>query len=232
MQDNDHARSVKSATHGNVAMADAQLSVGTSIGDSSGQKGRTPRRGSPRGASCGWALPVSRVLSRPVVSRHLDGGSAGPSWLGRPFLCRTPLPTPGGLSSPAPDPTPRSPDQGRAPFLKRGLGGLLGLARGGVCRAPSVTRRAVRSYRTLSPLPDPGRTPAIGGLLSVALSLALSRLLSELCGRVGVTHHRVLSCPDFPPAGAGRADSRRAAVWRRLSGDCIGAGGPAVRGFW
>jgi len=32
---------------------------------------------------------------------------------------------------------------------------LLALARGGVCRAPSVTGRAVRSYRTVSPLPNP-----------------------------------------------------------------------------
>src|ERR1700742_1352996 len=30
---------------------------------------------------------------------------------------------------------------------------LSGLASGGVCRAPSVTREAVRSYRTVSPLP-------------------------------------------------------------------------------
>ncbi len=30
---------------------------------------------------------------------------------------------------------------------------LLALARGGVCRAPHVTVRAVRSYRTFSPLP-------------------------------------------------------------------------------
>src|SRR5688572_21386382 len=36
---------------------------------------------------------------------------------------------------------------------------LLGLAPGGVCRAPSVTGGAVRSYRTVSPLP-PGRPEA------------------------------------------------------------------------
>ena len=64
--------------------------------------------------------------------------------------------------------------------------GLLALARGGVCHAPVVTNRAVRSYRTLSPLPAKA-----GGLLSVALSLARRK-------PVGVTHHRVLSCPDFP----------------------------------
>ena len=49
---------------------------------------------------------------------------------------------------------------------------LFGLAPGGVCRAASVAGRAVRSYRTLSPLPVPRRSGAIGGLLSVALSLA------------------------------------------------------------
>lgn len=58
---------------------------------------------------------------------------------------------------------------------------LFGLASGEVCRATSVTRSAVRSYRTLSPLPDPLR--AIGGLLSVALSIGL-RL-------PGVTRHRI-----------------------------------------
>ena len=49
---------------------------------------------------------------------------------------------------------------------------LLALARGGVCPAPSVTRRAVRSYRTVSPLPA---AEATGGLFSVALSLTLQR---------------------------------------------------------
>jgi len=43
---------------------------------------------------------------------------------------------------------------------------LFGFAPGGVYRAAPVARRAVRSYHTLSPLPDKS-----GGLLSVALSL-------------------------------------------------------------
>jgi len=38
--------------------------------------------------------------------------------------------------------------------LKRPMPSLFGLAPGGVYRATSVTRRAVRSYRTLSPLPS------------------------------------------------------------------------------
>ena len=59
---------------------------------------------------------------------------------------------------------------------------LFGLAPGGVCHAAPVTRRAVRSYRTLSPLPifaeaSSGK-PFValaekGGFLSVALSLGL-----------------------------------------------------------
>jgi hypothetical protein len=50
---------------------------------------------------------------------------------------------------------------------------LFGLAPGGACRAPDVAARAVRSYRTLSPLPrDAGLADRLrGGLLSVALSL-------------------------------------------------------------
>ena len=43
---------------------------------------------------------------------------------------------------------------------------LFGIAPGGVYPATAVTGSAVRSYRTLSPLPPKG-----GGLLSVALSL-------------------------------------------------------------
>src|SRR5262249_15482156 len=47
---------------------------------------------------------------------------------------------------------------------------LFGLAPGGVCRAADVAAGAVRSYRTLSPLPRLNATHR-GGLLSVALSL-------------------------------------------------------------
>ena len=53
----------------------------------------------------------------------------------------------------------------------------------------AVTRRAVRSYRTLSPLPEP--QAAIGGLLSVAL------VVSFHCP--GVTWPSALWSPDFPP---------------------------------
>ena len=65
---------------------------------------------------------------------------------------------------------------------------LFGLAPGGVCRAAPVTGSAVVSYTTVSPLPVPSR--AIGGLLSVALSVA-SR-------RPAVSRHPALRSSDFP----------------------------------
>ena len=60
-------------------------------------------------------------------------------------------------------------------------------------RLPSLL---VSSYLTVSPLPR-GPSPR-GGLLSVALSLALRP--------VGVTHHCVLWSPDFPPAAFAAGD--------------------------
>ena len=50
-------------------------------------------------------------------------------------------------------------------------GFLFGLAPGGVYPATPVTRRAVRSYRTLSPLPEDRLRGLPGGLFSVALSV-------------------------------------------------------------
>ena len=52
--------------------------------------------------------------------------------------------------------------------MARHMLSLFGLAPDGVYLAARVTPRAVRSYRTLSPLPCKQ-----GGLLSVALSLSL-----------------------------------------------------------
>jgi len=68
---------------------------------------------------------------------------------------------------------------------------LLGLAGGGVYPAGTVTGAAVRSYRTISPLPVSRRIGAIGCVVSVALSFESPR--------VAVNHHRALSCSDFPP---------------------------------
>jgi hypothetical protein len=75
---------------------------------------------------------------------------------------------------------------------------LFGLAPGGVFPATSVARRAVRSYRTISPLPAPR---GAGGIFSVALSVG-SRL-------PGVTWHPALWSPDFPPG-------------RRIGSNCSG----------
>lgn len=76
---------------------------------------------------------------------------------------------------------------------------LLGLAPDGVYRASPVTRPAGELLPHRFTLTG-GANPA-GGLFSVALSLALRP--------VGVTHHRALRSPDFPPAtvspGAGEA---------------------------
>jgi len=69
---------------------------------------------------------------------------------------------------------------------------LLGLAGGGVCPANVVTDAAVRSYRTISPLPVFRQAEIIGCVFSVALSRGSPR--------VAVSHHRALSCSDFPPA--------------------------------
>lgn len=68
---------------------------------------------------------------------------------------------------------------------------LFGLAPGGVCRAVRVATSAVRSYRTISPLPAPPFRAARRRYLSVALSVG-SR-------PPGVTWHRVRRSPDFPP---------------------------------
>jgi len=74
---------------------------------------------------------------------------------------------------------------------RSGPGQLLGLAGGGVYPAGVVTDAAVRSYRTISPLPVPRGYGAIGRVVSVALSLGLPRM--------AVSHRRALSCSDFPP---------------------------------
>ena len=66
---------------------------------------------------------------------------------------------------------------------------LFGLAPGGVWRAPSVTRRAVGSYSTVSPLLA---ICMAGGLFSVPLSFGSRRL--------AVSQHPALWSSDFPRA--------------------------------
>ena len=87
------------------------------------------------------------------------------------------------ISLALPLPTGSSSLPGNAIRLAARLSGpvpLFGLAPGGVFQHPDSHRDLVRSYRTVSPLPVPSEW-AIGGMVSVALSIALRRL--------GVTQH-------------------------------------------
>ena len=67
---------------------------------------------------------------------------------------------------------------------------LFGLAPGGVCRAVFVTENAVRSYRTVSPLPRLNATRR-GGLFSVALSLGFNPRLRGDRPPPDVIRHRL-----------------------------------------
>ncbi len=110
------------------------------------------------------------------------------------------------LGRPLPDAS-RDPPEGRCenPSAARNRRPFLfGLAPGGVYPAAPVARGAVRSYRTLSPLPGFAEASP-GGLLSVALSLGSPP--------PGVTRHRVsvepgLSSPCRFPRSKARSSSR------------------------
>ena len=100
------------------------------------------------------------------------------------------------------------PGQARQPGSEsRGTQRLRDLARDGVFRAPGVTTRAVRSYRTFSPLPDLSKPASERrGTREPSAVYSLWHFPAPLIcpGRVGVTHHRFLSCSDFPPDGLPR----------------------------
>ncbi len=68
---------------------------------------------------------------------------------------------------------------------------LFGLAPDGVYPATPVARCAVRSYRTISPLPAFPFPETTGGIFSVALSVDSHP--------PGITWHPALWSPDFPP---------------------------------
>ncbi len=78
------------------------------------------------------------------------------------------------------------------------------LLRVGFTELPMSPPRLVRSYRTVSPLPDSAgqrlrrSTRASGGLFSVALSLGSPPL--------DVIQHPALWSPDFPPFAAAKSD--------------------------
>ena len=103
-------------------------------------------------------------------------------------------------------PAPKAPDRccprrWRTNFRGRGL---LGLARGGVCLAIVVTNDPVCSYHTFSPLPPEGALEHDGFVMVWRpfqrrfVSVALSLTPPSPAKPVGVTHHRVLPCSDFP----------------------------------
>jgi hypothetical protein len=80
---------------------------------------------------------------------------------------------------------------------------LFGLAPGGVCRAVGVAASAVRSYRTISPLPAP-LTRRLGGIF--LLHFPWTRVPQALPGTLA------LWSPDFPPCA-----KHTAAAWPTLS---------------
>src|ERR1700739_4758274 len=110
------------------------------------------------------------------------------------------------LGRPSPDASSNHPDQpgkriGPAPLLPRRASLLFGFAPGGACRAADVAARAVRSYRTLSPLPS--RLKAFFGPRGPAVCFLWrfpwGRPRRTLSGAVSVWS------PDFPPPeGGGR----------------------------
>lgn len=115
-----------------------------------------------------WSRPVSRVLY--VLRRDSHSSRPGvAAWLQQPTREQ------------------RGPRY-RSPIWSCSEWGL-------PCRT-ALAPYAVRSYRTLSPLPVPLR--AIGGLLSVALAV------SSRCP--GVTWHSALRSPDFPRCACARRD--------------------------
>jgi len=130
---------------------------------SNGHRPPVPERKHLKSEENGRSRPVSRVLSRRVVAF--------------PAAADIPL---GPALPPASSELPGSAAGNR-------IAPLCALAPGGACRAARVATGAVRSYRTVSPLPA-----FAGGLFSVALSRESPRL--------AVSQHPALWSPDFPPA--------------------------------
>ena len=93
------------------------------------------------------------------------------------------------LGDPSPDLSSDLP--GNSIETGRLVGTIFDLAPCGVCPAFSVTRKAVRSYRTFSPLPVASKMQT-GGIFSVALSLESLP--------VPIKNHTALWSSDFPPA--------------------------------
>ena len=130
--------------------------------------------------------PVSRVLFPRVGDDHSSGTPVA-GRLARPTRTATRRPACG---------------RNRAPSL-------LGLAPGGVCPAASVARGAVRSYRTLSPLPGSIGKDRMTEAVCFLRHFPWGRPRRALPGTVSPWS------PDFPPSI--RMKSGHPAVWRAIS---------------
>ena len=152
---------------------------------------------------------LSRILSRLHRAAEPRGLAPDDHFSGAPVSRHLERPTRESMTDRA-DPYAASGQEGRrrkavsrqptdSAFLCR-VAPLFGLAPGGVCRARPVTRPAGELFPhrfTLTSKParrEPRRFR--GGLFSVALSLSKPR---DMAPTVGVTHHRTLWSPDFPP---------------------------------
>ena len=150
------------------------------------ERARGPGEAAPFGA--GYA-PESQVPPQRAVSRILSAVVAAL----RPRLWRDDHSSSPVIADGIKRPT-REPRTGR-PLgpVARTRAPLFGLAPCGVLPATPVTRRAVRSYRTFSPLlvcPGDAGAP-VSGVFSVPLSFELPR--------PGVTRRTTLRSSDFPP---------------------------------
>ena len=130
--------------------------------------------------------PVSRVLFPQVGDDHSSG---------TPVAGRLARPTRTAARRPACG-------RNRAPSL-------LGLAPGGVCPAASVARGAVRSYRTLSPLPWPIGRNQMTRAVCFLWHFPWGRPRRVLPGTVSPWS------PDFPPSICMK--SGHPTVWRAIS---------------
>src|SRR5271168_435984 len=128
------------------------------------------------------------------------------------------------LGRPSPDASSNQPErQGQRTrprgALRRRASLLFGLAPGGACHAADVAARAVRSYRTLSPLPPAFFVRKTRKAVCFLWRFPWGRPRRTLSGAVSAWS------PDFPPPeGDGRpADWRRTHSRARASGSRAGA---------
>jgi hypothetical protein len=136
-------------------------------------------------ASTPWQLRVAHKKES-AVSRVL-------SWAAIPLGCASPRSSSDLPGSPC----------GPHVTAFRPSASLFGLAPGGVCRAVGVAAPAVRSYRTISPLPAP-LARRLGGIF--LLHFPWTRVPQALPGTLA------LWSPDFPPCA-----KHTAAAWPTLS---------------